>query len=223
MKVSVLSTLVPAVLLSAGSVLAQDAVKVDPEHYKVVLDNPAVRVLTITYAPGAKSVMHQHPDSMVVPLADSKVSFTTPDGKTRDLELAKESASYSPAETHNPTNVGKTPVDAVLIEFKTPSPGTDTIPTNRDNIAFKVLAESPRAVAYRVTADPKFQEPAGTKHDYDQVVIALGPAQMSLSLDGKPPKTSWKRGDVQFIARGTPHESKNAGGKPTDFVIVAIK
>jgi beta-alanine degradation protein BauB len=223
MNVRAVSSLVPAVLLSAAPVLAQDAVKVDPTHYKVVVDNPSVRVLTITYAPGAKSVMHQHPDSMVVPLVDSTVRFTTPDGKTQDVQLPKESASYAPAEIHNPTNVGKTPVDAVLVEFKTPSPGTATIPTNRDNMAFKVLAESPRAIAYRVTADPQFQEPAGSKHDYDQVVIALGPAQMSLSLDGKPAKTSWKRGDVVFIGRGTPHESKNLGTTSTDFIIVAIK
>jgi quercetin dioxygenase-like cupin family protein len=78
-------------------------------------------------------------------------------------------------------------------------------------------------VAYRATADPTFQEPAGTKHDYDQVVVALGPAQISLSIDGKPAKTTWARGDVQFIGRGVPHESKNTGGKPVDFVIVAIR
>ena len=78
-------------------------------------------------------------------------------------------------------------------------------------------------MAYQTTADPTFQEPAGSKHDYDQVVIALGPAQMSLSIDGKPAKTTWARGDVQFIERGVAHESKNTGGKPIDFVIVAIK
>jgi oxalate decarboxylase/phosphoglucose isomerase-like protein (cupin superfamily) len=54
-------------------------------------------------------------------------------------------------------------------------------------------------------------------------VIALGPAQISLSINGKPAKTSWARGDVQFIGRGVPHESKNIGGKPVDFIIVAIK
>ena len=78
-------------------------------------------------------------------------------------------------------------------------------------------------VRQRVTASPNFQEPAGTKHDYDQVVIALAPSQMSLSINGKPAKTTWARGDAQFIGRGTPHESKNTGGKPTDFVIVAVK
>ena len=46
---------------------------------------------------------------------------------------------------------------------------------------------------------------------------------MSLSIDGKPAKTTWARGDVQFIGRGVAHESKNTGGKPVDFIILAIK
>ena len=73
------------------------------------------------------------------------------------------------------------------------------------------------------TAGPDFAEPAGTKHDFDQVVIALAPATLSLAIDGKPAKTTWKRGDAQFIGRGVAHESKNTGGKPADMMIVAIK
>jgi oxalate decarboxylase/phosphoglucose isomerase-like protein (cupin superfamily) len=46
---------------------------------------------------------------------------------------------------------------------------------------------------------------------------------VSLSIDGKPAKTTWARGDVQFIGRGTAHESKNTGGKPVDFIMVAIR
>src|SRR5262249_35774262 len=115
------------------------------------------------------------------------------------------------------------PVDALVIEFKASAPGTAVIPTSRPNMALKVLAEGPRAVAYRTTADPSFKEPAGTKHDYDQIVIALGDSKMSLSVDGKPAKSTWKRGDVQFIGRGVAHESANMTGKPVDFVIVAIK
>jgi hypothetical protein len=121
------------------------------------------------------------------------------------------------------TNLGKGRIDGILLEFKSPAPGKATIPTSRPNMAIKVLADGPRAVAYRVTADPSFQEPAGSSHEYDQVVIALGPSQMSLSVDGKPAKSSWSRGDVQLIGRGVPHESKNASGKPVDFIIVGIK
>ena len=211
------------VLLWSGAAFAQDPVKVDSAHYKVLVDNASVRVLKISYPAGAKSQMHQHPESIVVPLADSKVLFTLPDGKTQDSSLANEVAQYMPAGTHNPTTVGTGAVDAILVEFKSAAPGKATIPTAREGMSMKVLAEGPRAVAYRTTAAPTFQEPAGTKHDYDQVVIALGPTQMALSIDGKPTKGLSARGDVQFIGRGTAHESKNAGGKPVDFVIVAIK
>jgi quercetin dioxygenase-like cupin family protein len=223
MKASTALSVCSFVLLWSAAALAQDAVKVDPEHYKVVLENASVRVLRIDYPVGAKSTMHQHPDAIVIPLAATKVRFTTPDGKSEDADMASESARYTPAVTHNPANVGTGKIDGILVEFKSAAPGTATLPTSRPSMTQTVLAEGPRAVAYRATADATFQEPAGSKHDYDQVVIALGPTQMSLSIDGKPAKTTWTRGDVQFIGRGVPHESKNMSGKPVDYVIVAIK
>ena len=174
-------------------------------------------------AAGAKSPMHSHPDTLVVPLADAKARFTMPDGKTQDVVLTKENASYNPAFTHSPANVGTNKVDVILVEFKTAAPGTATVPTGRAGLQRTILAESPRAVAFKTTAAPDFQEPAGTTHDYDQVVIALGEADISLKVEGKAPVTKWHRGDVQFIGRGEKHESKNVGGKPLDYIIVAIR
>jgi len=218
--------LVPAVsmvVLCSVPALAQDAPKADPAHYKVLFENATVRVLKIDYAPGEKSKMHQHPDAIAVPLSTAKMKFTLADGKTEERVLAVGDALYTPAVTHTPENVDKTRMEAILVEFKTKAPGTATLPTVRPNMALKVLAEGPRATAFHMTADATFQEPAGSKHDYDQVVITLTPAKMSLAVDGKPAKTDWARGDVQFIGRGTPHESKNATGKPTEFIIIGIK
>jgi len=220
-----MNTLKLAVALSALPLVAaaQDPVKVDPSHYKVLLDNPAVRVLKVNMAAGAKSPMHSHPDTLIVPLADAKARFTMPDGKTQDVVLTKEVASYNPAFTHSPANVGTNKVDIILVEFKTAAPGTATVPTGRAGLQQTILAESPRAVAFKTTAAPDFQEPPGTTHDYDQVVIALGEADISLKVEGKAPVTKWHRGDVQFIGRGQKHESKNVGGKPLDYIIVAIR
>ena len=148
-------------LLWSTSMLAQDPVKVDAAHYKVLVDNASVRVLKISYPAGGKSVMHQHPDSIVIPLAASKVTFTGPDGKSQERALAVDSAMYSPAETHNPANSGTSPIDAILVEFKGAAPGKANVPTSRPGLAMKMLAEGPRAVAYRTTADPTFGEPAG--------------------------------------------------------------
>ena len=87
--------------LSTVVMAAQDPVKVDPAHYKVILENARVRVLSITYAAGAKSVMHEHPESMAVALTPSSVRFGLPDGKSQDSELANESALYLPAGSHS--------------------------------------------------------------------------------------------------------------------------
>jgi quercetin dioxygenase-like cupin family protein len=223
MKVCRFLWAVPALLLLSQPAAAQDPVKVAADHYSVLAENATVRVLKITYAPGSKSAMHKHPDAIVVSLVPSKAKFGLEDGTTQEPEFAAGSAVYTPAGAHTVTNVGKGPVEAILVEFKAAKPGTAALPASRPNMAAKALADGPYGAANQVTADPAFHEPAGTKHDYDQVVIALAPSQMSLAIDGKPAKTSWKRGDVQLIGRGVAHESKNGGPKPAEFVIVAIK
>ena len=223
MKACRLLPVATLVLFWSGALSAQDPMKADPGHYKVVFENASVRVLRIAYPAGGKSAMHSHPDAIMIPLGNAKGQFTMPDGTKEDREMTNEVAMYTPAATHNPSNVGTTPLDGLLIEFKSAAPGKATLPANRPGMTMKVLAEGPRAMAYRMTADPNFSEPAGSKHEYDQVVVALSDSKMSLAIDGKPAKTSWARGDVQFIGRGVPHESKNAAGKPVDYIIIAIK
>lgn len=220
MTVVVAAAMVAAVATTSR---AQDPTKVDPAHYKVILDNPTVRVLRITYPAGSKSKMHKHPDAMAIGISTGNMQFTMPDGSKQDSPLQADSAMFTPATTHLPSNVGKTSMEAILVEFKSAQPGTATLPTERPNMTIKTLAESPRANAYMVGLAPDFHEPAGTKHDYDQVVIAMGPSHTSLAIDGKPAKTSWKRGDVSFIGRGVAHESKGDPAKTSNIVIVAIK
>jgi quercetin dioxygenase-like cupin family protein len=214
-----------AVLLAALPVAAsaQDAVKVDGRHYKVLADNAVVRVLKISYAPGEKSVMHSHPDAVLVPLANAKAQFTFPDGKTQDIEVVSEGALYTPAFTHLPANTGTTPIDAILVEIKPKTGPAATIPAARPGMAIKVLAEGPGAVASRVTLAPDFHEAAGSTHEFDQVVVSLSAGDLTLAVEGQPTVTKWKRGDFHFIGRGVKHESKNTSGKPIDIVIVALK
>ena len=177
-----LAVLLAALPLTAA---AQDAAKVDPAHYKVLVDNSAVRVLRISMPAGAKSVMHSHPDAMLMPLASAKARFTMPDGKTQDIELVKDTPRYTPAFTHLPANVGTTPVEAILVEFKGAAAGSATLPTSRPNAQMTSLAEGPRAVAFKLTLMPEFHEPAGSTHDYDQVVIALA-ATRHVARDRRP-------------------------------------
>jgi quercetin dioxygenase-like cupin family protein len=102
----------------AAPAFAQDPVKVDPKHYKVEFENEQVRVLRINYAPGEKSVMHQHPNSVAVFLTDGNVKFTAPDGKTQETPAKAGSTIWTPGGKHLPENVGDKPFELILVELK---------------------------------------------------------------------------------------------------------
>ena len=199
------------VLATASVARAQDPAKVDAGHYKVLIDTARTRVFRVTVGAGEKVPMHEHPDAIMVPL-------TVP--PTRDGSPAP-TAIFMSAQKHGGDNPGTAPVDFIYVELKGDAAPTAVVPSNRPGITSTRLVEHAKAEAIRATADTGFSEPAGTTHDYDQVIIALSDADLSLSVDGKTTKT-WKRGDVAFIGRNVRHESKNAG-KPANFVIVAIK
>ena len=220
MKSLKLALVLSAVPLAAG---AQDPVKVDAGHYKVLIDNPSVRVLKVAVSPGAKSPMHAHPDAMLVALGDAKVRFTAAgredrgqgdrqgDGALHARDHACSGQHRHDSRRRDPGGVqgeGARHGQRALLAH-----GMHTI----------VLAESPRGIAIKSTAAADFHEAPGTAHDYDQVVISLGANDLSLAIDGKPTVTNWQRGTAQFIGRGVKHESKNTSGRPVDFVILAIK
>ena len=97
---------------------AADPVKVDPKHYKVEFENESVRVLRISYGPGEKSVMHDHPKSVAVYLTDGMTRMTTPDGKSQDLPVKAGGTAWTPAGSHLPQNVGTKPFQVLLVELK---------------------------------------------------------------------------------------------------------
>ena len=105
-------------IISAVPVSAQDPVKVDPKHYKVEFENEQVRVLRISYGPGEKSVMHEHPASVAVFLTDGQTKFTLPDGKTQQLPAKAGAAVWEAAGKHLPENVGDKPFELILVELK---------------------------------------------------------------------------------------------------------
>ena len=118
MKRAVLVALVAAMIAAPIAVLAQDPVKVDAKHYKVEFENDQVRVLRITYGPGEKSVMHEHPDAVAVFLADAKGRFNLPDGTKQDFDNKKGTQLWTPAGKHQPENTGTAAFELILVELK---------------------------------------------------------------------------------------------------------
>src|SRR5437773_7663452 len=111
---------VVAVAFVSGAVVsrAQDPVKVDPKHYSVILENDQVRVLHIHYAPGEKSVMHSHPDSVIVFMEDQKAKMSHPDGKSEEVSGKKGDAVFSAAGAHLPVNIGSGAFDVIRLDIR---------------------------------------------------------------------------------------------------------
>ncbi|GAB4378982.1 MAG: hypothetical protein Kow0042_27930 [Calditrichia bacterium] len=117
-KLTIIFILVAFVLLAIQAALGQDPTNVDPKHYKVVFENDQVRVLRITYGPGEKSVMHEHPEAVVIDMTDSQVQFTLPNGKTVSAEGKKGQVTWDKGGKHLPQNIGDKPMEVILVEMK---------------------------------------------------------------------------------------------------------
>lgn len=101
---------------------AQDPVKISPEIYKVTVDNASVRALEVRIPVGAKSPMHSHPASVVAAFSPCKVKFTSPDGKSREVEFKVGDTVWRNAETHAAENVGTAECHALQVELKKTKP-----------------------------------------------------------------------------------------------------
>ena len=121
--------------LAVPSVLAQDPVKVDSQHYKVEFENAHVRVLRIKYGPHEKSVMHRHPNAVAIFVTDASGKFTFPNGKTQDFNTKAGETQWTPAGLHLPENTSDQPLEVILVELKRPrrpakKPANTTTTTN---------------------------------------------------------------------------------------------
>jgi len=106
--------------LAVPAALAQDAAKVDSQHYKVESENSRVRVLRVKYGPHEKSVMHAHPDAVAIFQTDGRVKFTYPGGKTEERDMKAGETLFTPAGVHLPENLSDSDMEVILVELKTP-------------------------------------------------------------------------------------------------------
>src|SRR5919108_6184157 len=95
-----------------------DAVKVAPDSYKVMLENDAVRVLEVRIKQGAKAEMHSHPRSVAICLNDQRLKFTFPNGKTEKADLERGQTVWLDGLSHAVQNVGTEDVSSVVVELK---------------------------------------------------------------------------------------------------------
>jgi hypothetical protein len=115
-----------AAAAAAPPALAQDAARMQPRSYRVVLENDKVRVLAYAARPGMGVCgvgVHSHPNHVTVLLTDAKVRVTQ-NGQTKIVQGKAGDAFWEPAVTHEVENYGGAEVRSLIIEIKTPpAPG----------------------------------------------------------------------------------------------------
>ncbi len=211
--------------IAAPIALAQDPVKVDGKHYTVLLDNNQVRVLKIVYGPKEKSVMHEHPASVVVFLNNAQVKFTLPDGSKVDGGGKAGNVQFADAGKHLPQNVGSTTLEGILVELKggaaMSSAKVALDPVKIDPAHHKVMFENDRVRVLRI----KFKAHDKTKqHEHPNgVAIYLTDTKAKFTLgDGKTREGGGKRGEVTW-ATAENHSVENTAAKPADIILVELK
>lgn len=110
-----------AIVLAFASTaaLAQDAVKVAADHYKVLTDNAHVRVIENTLKPGEKDAMHTHPSGWYYVTKPGLMKIVHADGKSENWEAKAGEQGWLDAEgPHTSENIGKTTMAFVLVEVK---------------------------------------------------------------------------------------------------------
>lgn len=108
-----------AFALSSGALAFQDATKLAPQMYKVVLENSHVRVIDYHIKPGEKEPMHSHPCGVVVYyFTDSNMRGSSRGGEVKESHNRAGDVVWRDPVTHFTENIGKSAVHALLVEPK---------------------------------------------------------------------------------------------------------
>jgi hypothetical protein len=96
-----------------------DVLKVIPENYTLIVDNPFVRVLEARIPAGTEEKPHRHLKGVSVCLTEYTLeSRTLPDGAWTRNERKVGTTYWSDASLHQVRNVGKTQSHTIRIELK---------------------------------------------------------------------------------------------------------
>jgi hypothetical protein len=107
--------------LAPSTAVAQDAARIHPKAFRVVLENEKTRVLEFVSRPRTEVCgvgKHSHPAHLTVLLSDAKVRITLPDGKKVVATNKPGDVFWGEPETHSVENIGGNEVRALIIEYK---------------------------------------------------------------------------------------------------------
>jgi quercetin dioxygenase-like cupin family protein len=98
-----------------------DPAKLDPNMYKVILENKKLRAIDYHLKAGEQEPMHSHPCGVFVYFfTDANVASTLADGKSSESHNRAGDVVWRDPVTHFAKNVGGGEVHSLLVEPKSP-------------------------------------------------------------------------------------------------------
>ena len=97
--------------------MSADPVVTNPDLYTVVFENDRVRVVEYHDRPGDKTMLHGHPDSVMVTLSSYRRRLWR-DGREVEVDITAGEARWLDAEEHLGENIGDTDSHSIFVELK---------------------------------------------------------------------------------------------------------
>jgi hypothetical protein len=91
------------------------------DNGRIIVDNDKLQVVEFISSPGKSSCgpsMHEHKPHLTILLTDGAVKITTPDNKSRELELKSGTTLWSGADIHEAVNIGDNVMKLLLVYLK---------------------------------------------------------------------------------------------------------
>jgi len=205
-----------------------DPAQVGPDIYKVVTENDQVRAFEVTFAPGAKIGLHQHPDHVAYALTDGKLTITGQDGVAQDIDLKAGQAMFLAAQAHSAENKTDKEIKAVVVELragsKSPTPkGKD--PLKAGPKMYKKVFENEKVRVLEVTFKKGAKIPEHVHPDHWNYVAEAGQLEITApNAEGKKEKQKLDLtvGQGVFLPAG-PHSARNPGKSQVRVVVFELK
>ena len=203
--------------------------KVSPNIYEVLLENEAVKVMKVTFAPGQEDNMHDHYPFTGYLLDGGKAQVTMPDGTVNEREFPSGFIAHnSNGVRHKVKNIGLNDMNIILIEHK--NLGSTPTFDNEANLAahnvspdiYEIVHEDELIKVYTATF------PAGSsdnvhEHGMNTAYVITGGKVEITGADGSVNERNIPDGAVLHSDKMVRHQVKNIGETDIKVLIAEYK
>ena len=203
--------------------------KVSPEIYEVLLENEAVKVMKVTFAPGQEDNMHDHYPFTGYLLDGGKAQVTMPDGKVNEREFPSGFIAHNGnGVRHKVKNIGSNDMNIILIEHK--NLGSTPTFDNEANLAahnvspdiYEIVHEDELIKVYTATF------PAGSsdnvhEHGMNTAYVITGGKVEITEADGSVNERNIPDGAVLHSDKMVRHQVKNIGETDIKVLLAEYK